>query len=316
MMNRKASFIATLVLAGVLTGVNLQNAAAQSTASANPSLTFDVASVRAIDYQATGAVHAGPGYADPGRLSYPGVDLIFILTQAFGLQRDEILGVSDLKGVGYGYRVEATMPKETTKEQFQIMLQNLLAERFHLAYHFETKKFPGYELESLPGQSPRREGLPGVTLSPEDKARAFQAPGGPPDAKGFPSLPPGASWRFVSPRMGTVGTIRGRFHVSMDELLTYMPYMILQSLQVPTGSTPLPRVLNHTGLKGVYDFTLEYVGGTLYASSATDPVEGSGGGPTLFTALEKQAGLRLRKIKDVDVKVLVVDHADKIPTDN
>jgi uncharacterized protein (TIGR03435 family) len=96
----------------------------------------------------------------------------------------------------------------------------------------------------------------------------------------------------------------------------------------------VPRVQNHTGLKGVYDFTLEYVGGTPFPSgaahleggtsgnerpsvgTAADPIEGYGGGPTVFTALEKQAGLRLKKVKDVDVRILVVDHVDKIPTDN
>jgi uncharacterized protein (TIGR03435 family) len=33
-----------------------------------------------------------------------------------------------------------------TKEQFRLMMQNLLAERLHLKIHMESKEFPAYEL--------------------------------------------------------------------------------------------------------------------------------------------------------------------------
>ena len=39
-------------------------------------------------------------------------------------------------------------------------------------------------------------------------------------------------------------------------------------------------------------------------------------GSTLFTALEKQLGLKLTKVKDVPVDMLIVDHVDKTPTGN
>jgi len=38
--------------------------------------------------------------------------------------------------------------------------------------------------------------------------------------------------------------------------------------------------------------------------------------PTIFPALEKQLGLRLEKVRDVPVDVIVVDRLDKIPTEN
>jgi len=43
------------------------------------------------------------------------------------------------------FTVVATMPPDTTKVQFEKMLQNLLVERFHLVHH-ETRNFTGYEL--------------------------------------------------------------------------------------------------------------------------------------------------------------------------
>jgi len=47
--------------------------------------------------------------------------------------------------------------------------------------------------------------------------------------------------------------------------------------------------------------------------AASDPGEGL---PNIFTAVEKQLGLKLMKVKDVQVDVLIVDGADKIPTEN
>jgi uncharacterized protein (TIGR03435 family) len=44
--------------------------------------------------------------------------------------------------------------------------------------------------------------------------------------------------------------------------------------------------------------------------AASDPV------PDIFTAIEKQLGLKLRKLQNVSVDVLVVDGADEVPTAN
>ena len=60
-------------------------------------------------------------------------------------------------------------------------------------------------------------------------------------------------------------------------------------------------VIDKTGLDGVFDFSLEWT---------TDP-----DGPSIFTALQEQLGLKL-EAKKGPVEVLVVDHAEKVPTDN
>jgi uncharacterized protein (TIGR03435 family) len=59
-------------------------------------------------------------------------------------------------------------------------------------------------------------------------------------------------------------------------------------------------VLDSTDLKGTYDLKLEW-----------DPVEG----PSVFTALEEQLGLKLES-QAAPVGVIVVDYAEKIPTEN
>jgi uncharacterized protein (TIGR03435 family) len=50
--------------------------------------------------------------------------------------------------------------------------------------------------------------------------------------------------------------------------------------------------------------------------SAAASDQSGGGLPTIFTAVEKQLGLRLEKVKDVPLDVIVIDHVDKVPTEN
>jgi uncharacterized protein (TIGR03435 family) len=68
-------------------------------------------------------------------------------------------------------------------------------------------------------------------------------------------------------------------------------------------------VTDATGLKGKYDFTLHWI------SEGAGPSTGDGTGPTLFRALPEQLGLRLEAKKGM-VEILVVDHVEKVPTEN
>jgi uncharacterized protein (TIGR03435 family) len=63
-----------------------------------------------------------------------------------------------------------------------------------------------------------------------------------------------------------------------------------------------------TGLTGKYDFELEYVGPAFVDRPDVF-------GPTLFSAMEKQLGLRLEQ-KRTTLDALVIDHAEKMPADN
>ncbi len=83
---------------------------------------------------------------------------------------------------------------------------------------------------------------------------------------------------------------------------------ILSSYLAATGmvaSGVAPDIVDKTGLTGRYDFSLEYE-----TSLAPDT-----GGLTLVTALEKQVGLKLEQ-KKAALDVLVVDHAEKVPSEN
>lgn len=75
-------------------------------------------------------------------------------------------------------------------------------------------------------------------------------------------------------------------------------------------------VVNQTGLKGDFDFHMEWTpdpGQNLGGDSETPPPAGADG-PSLFTALPQQLGLKLESAKG-PVEVLVIDHVEK-PSEN
>ena len=85
-------------------------------------------------------------------------------------------------------------------------------------------------------------------------------------------------------------------------------------------------VMDATGLEGGYDYTVMF---TPEPSSRPGIVVGPGGGvpmtelpdgplqhPLLRDALREQLGLELRPIKNVPVDVVVIDSANKVPTEN
>jgi uncharacterized protein (TIGR03435 family) len=69
-------------------------------------------------------------------------------------------------------------------------------------------------------------------------------------------------------------------------------------------------VVDSTGLKGVFDFTLTWSPD----EAAATPTDGAAA-PSIFTALQEQLGLKLESGKG-PVEILVVDHMEKAPTGN
>jgi uncharacterized protein (TIGR03435 family) len=69
-------------------------------------------------------------------------------------------------------------------------------------------------------------------------------------------------------------------------------------------------VIDKTGLTDVYDFDLSWVRDDPNVTSAD-----AGPAPSLFSAVQEALGLRLQP-KRVPVEVIVIDHAEKVPTEN
>lgn len=279
---------------------------------------FEVASTKPagpyVDGSPSGGMVGGPGTSDPGRVTFPRASLSYLLAAAYGALGDQISGPGWLNSSDYRYVINATMPPNTTKEQFRLMLQNLLAERFHVRLHHETQSRPGYELVVAPGGTKLKEWTPATDAAP------FR-PGL--DANGFSTAPPSGTFFGSSAALTSEGVpvFRVVYRDSMAVFCRALGTMIGTS-NGTLGNGPEVRVADRTGLTGTYEIRLEFADGMRPRSApasgeagvtvASDPGEA----PSVFTAVEKQLGLKLQKVKDVAVDVLVIDSADKVPTEN
>jgi uncharacterized protein (TIGR03435 family) len=224
---------------------------------------------------------------------------------------------------GNKFTITATMPPETTKEQFHLMLQNLLTDRFHLTMHHETREFPGYDMIVASGGPKLKEWAPDPNADPNATGpHGF-------GEQGFPLLQPNKPGMVTAYQLG-LGTapymIRLSARQSMAEFAKRVGVLVNDSNGLPAGSAQ-PRVTDKTGLPAVYQFRLEFQGTTVVAGVRPSLVPGNKdigdaapppdpAGPNLFEALEKQLGLKLVKTRNARVDMLVIDHADKTPTEN
>ena len=272
---------------------------ASSTQTADSATTktpeFEVASIKA--YKPEGENIRIMVRFTPDGIDASGVSLQLLIRQAYGVEDNQIIGISgwmdseqyDVQAKIDPSDIEALvkLPFAEANKVRQRMLQALLADRFKLAIHHETRELPVYALVVAKGGIKMHEAIAGDTYS-----KGFKGPDGKPGA-GMMRMGPGELTGQALP----IGSL-----VSM--------------LSQQTGH----HVVDKTGLTGKYDFTLKWTpneGETpmfkgppgIPAGTATPPVDDTNG-PSLFTALQEQLGLKLDSQKG-PVEVVVIDHAEK-----
>lgn len=232
---------------------------------------FDVVSIKPSDPLA-GNMHMG--VAPGGGFEARGVTLRTLIQQAYdvrdfqiaagpgwiGTDKYEIITKDEAKGPSEADLVNMTdAQRNEFRDRLLGKLRVVLADRFQLKVHRETKELPVYTLTIAKGGS------------------RFQA--APDDGRGDSSL---SSRRSDD----------GKTQVSA----THLPMLNLaRFLSGQVGRT----VVDKTGLAGKYDFQLNF---------ASDM--GDISGPSLFTALQEQLGLKLDSEKG-PVEVVVIDSAQK-----
>jgi len=276
---------------------------------------FEVATVKPDPPSADGRirvmVRGGPGTNDPGRIVYQGFTLKDLLSTAYAVKAFQIQAPPWFDTDRFN--VEARIPDHTTKEQFQVMLQNLLTERFQVALHHEQKDSTVYELSVAKSGAKIKQ-----TEENPNAPEAAGPPGPPPLGRGgFPQLPPGRP--NMAMRMG-----REAARVSAR----VQPISRLSDL---LGNQLNSLVIDKTGLTGTYDYDLEFAPvnglGGLPLPPPPPPAGGDAAGPRpaaadapaempdLFTAIQNQLGLKLEK-KRGPLDLLVIDRAEKTPREN
>jgi uncharacterized protein (TIGR03435 family) len=188
------------------------------------------------------------------------------------------------------FDVEAKADVSTGKDQFRLMVQSLLADRFKLMVHRETRQRPIYVLVLS------KAGKIGPHLTPHTDDTKCDAI----DVKPAPGTVPS---RFPCGEvLGAPPSVPGRrgihaWKVSMATIATTI---------VGFGTNLDRPVVDQTGLGGTFDFSLEW---TPEPSPGAD-VQADVSGPTLSEALNEQLGLKLEP-RTGPVDVLVIDHIEE-----
>jgi uncharacterized protein (TIGR03435 family) len=212
---------------------------------------------------------------DPGGLTASGVTLKQLIFEAYDMPYYRIFGgPSWLESEYYDLQAKAGSPVD--RDQVRLMLRGLLADRFKLTLHRETKELRAYVL-TVAKNGPKLHAAQETDSSSDQRS---------------PSLVE-------------------RFHCDLTEfanllsLRLNMPMTENQDPAVPVRSTGVPPpVLNKTGIQGVFDISVE-----VKLDAGADAFI------AWQRALQDQLGLKLESQKG-PVEVLVIDHAEKVHPEN
>jgi uncharacterized protein (TIGR03435 family) len=173
------------------------------------------------------------------------------------------------------YEIEGRSEAPVTLDQCRLMVQALLADRFKLKVHHETKVISVYAL--------------------------VVGKGGPKLKEADPSKP-GAGARMNGRPMRIAPD-------GKETLLGWTTAYLADALTFTTQQLDRRRVVDRTGLKGVYEFNLQFD-----EFPNPNPAVGRHDQPDVFIAVEEQLGLRLEERKE-PFDIIVVDHMEK-PSEN
>ena len=263
---------------------------------------FEVASVKPASPSATAiSCSGGPGTTSPGIWRCSNVPLAFLISRSYGFQAYQFTPRAPCCQGRFDFT--AKVPVGATKEQFQRMIQKLLEERLKLKLHHEQKEMAIYEL-TVGEKGPKvKESAPDASSEPED-------PWAPPEYSmgkdGYPVFPAGRGGLA-----GPNGHYRWTgFNLSMQE--------IVKTLSFHLGRP----VVDATRLKGKYDIDMKWgvdVAWLLEMAGRRDQIaelpDTGPTGPTLIRAVQDQLGLKLNSKKGLG-DFVVVDHVEKVPTEN
>jgi len=246
----------------------------------------------------TGAMRVLMRVQPGGAWEATNVTLESMIRLAYRIQESQLVG-----GPAWIYSdrfdIVAKSSQDAPRGEFALRMQSLLAERFNLTIHRETRELPVYALVNVGKPGPR------LTASPVD-CEAW--------ARGRNGQPPPAAGPGERPTCGTTAT-PGRLtggSMTMSQLA--------QTLERYTGRM----VLDQTELQGGFDYDLEFEadpallgrgpGGGFPAGPLAGSAQSGSAGISIFAAVRQQLGLRLDS-RRAPVDVLVIDSAEQPQTD-
>jgi uncharacterized protein (TIGR03435 family) len=333
-----------LVCAGMLLGSSAGaqapgQAAAGGTATSAVAKSFDVASVRPTSLDmakmqaevAAGKMPRVGPHVDGLRAEYIYLSLKDLICVAYHVKPSQISGPDWLGGQRFD--VVAKMPEGSTADDAPEMLRGLLEERFHLKTHRETQERPIYALVVAKG-GPKLQ-VSTTQPKPLDLSAPLTSGQMKMDGLDGPMVITRNSDGSTTMDMGAKGKMTQRMDgqsLHLDSsMITMDGFAQMLTNFMTLGAIGGRAVVNQTGLTGAYEIKIEIsladlmaaargagmnigpapAGGGAAAPEASDP---GGGGSSVFRSVDA-LGLKLEARK-AQVEQLVVDSADKIPTEN
>jgi uncharacterized protein (TIGR03435 family) len=274
-----------LVVAASLALKSLAQTSAPPFPSSQPSASTAAAALPVFEVAAIKQNQSGSGSSrsntNNGRFTATNVSLKNLMEyQAYGIPGNRILdGPKWLDSTRFDIEAKMddsladhlrTLTHAQRRLETQALFQQLLADRFKLAVHWETRELPVYALVvDKKGSKPTKDSTEGSGTSSNNS------------------------------RTGSQFTAKG---VTLPELATGLT----QELSRELGRD----IIDKTEIKGRYDLALRWTPDAGAASIATDGAASSADpGPSIFTAIQEQLGLKLEPDK-APVQVLVIDHAE------
>ncbi len=106
---------------------------------------FEVASIKPSAPEPMGRFRVGISMAPGGRLTTTGTTAKMLIQQAYGVRDFQIVGGPSWLGTER-YDITAKAEGAAASDDIKLMLQSLLADRFQMKFHRETKELPIYSL--------------------------------------------------------------------------------------------------------------------------------------------------------------------------
>ena len=253
---------------------------------------FDVVSIKeSPPLPTTGTITVKPGGIDPaGGWSARNATLPGILQRAFpdfakpGLIVDAPAWIERLR-----FDIEAKSETRPDRSQYPAMLQRLLADRFNLKTHVERRPIDVYWLVVA-----RNDGRLGSRLHPASEQCLAEL-----EAERQRLATRTGPITFSSADIGPCGR-----RTTMSGALRMIDARPIDALANAIQTYANALVIDRTGLTGVYEYDLEWdYAASRAVGAATDAAPT---GPTIFTAVQEQLGLKLERHRD-PIEVLVID---------
>ena len=292
-------------------------------AFAQSPVTFEVASVKKTEPLSVNSIMGGKMnlgmVIDNAQVSIKSMSIAEMMRFAYKVKPYQITGPEWL--TAERYTVTAKMPAGSTRDQIPEMMAALLAERFKIAFHRESKEQGVYALIVMKGGAKLTESAPDEIAPTPTGTPAGPQASAPTDGSAQVRVNVSSDVNGTIQQASPYGNVK--FVPRQDGMRLECTKMTATGMVDQLGRFLERPVIDMTDLKGKYDLTLDVGWGDMMAMARgvgmafpmqAPPGAMEPGNSAVFTAVQAY-GLKLDPRKAA-IDMLVIDHVEKIPTEN